>query len=125
MAHQRYQTLCLPCISYEKEKSRKARFAGRYTSLILPNNIGDATAAMNEEMQLSTASKQILKKWHETAKGNRRLRQEKRTHDPNNFNGVDTNAVLSTKISASSKDIAIDWLSKARTRVNLSTNHVE
>jgi len=47
MAHQRYQTLCLPCISYEKEKSQKARFAGRYTSSILPNNIGNATAAMN------------------------------------------------------------------------------
>jgi len=125
MAHQRYQTLCLQCISYEKEKLRKARFAARYTSSILPNSIGDATTAVNEEMQLSTASKQILKKWHETAKGNRRLLQDKRTHDPNNINKADTNAVLSTKISVSSKDIAIDWLSKARTRVNLSTHHAE
>jgi hypothetical protein len=117
--HQKYQTLCLPCISSLKEKARKARFGSPPTSsgLSAPTSFKDQVTT---ETSITSRSKQLIKKWHEIAKENRR---RVRLNNGAGFRGGKqprkTNTSYSSPIiSASSKDFALSWLLEARNNLH-------
>jgi hypothetical protein len=122
--HQKYQTLCLPCIFMLKEKARKSRFDPTPAALSSRKKVCDDTTTLaSEVLNLSSRSKQLLKKWHHSAKENRQRLQRRGLNNAIR-DGTSTGKTLlypSPNISTSSKDFAISWLSKARN--NLYTEH--
>jgi hypothetical protein len=117
--HQKYQTLCLPCISSMKEKAQKARFGlpPTISGLSAPTSLQDHVTT---ETSITSRSKQLIKKWHEIAKENRRrVRHNKGGGVHGGQQPRKTNTSYSSPIiSASSKDLALSWLLEARNNIH-------
>ena len=124
--HQRYLTLCLPCISLQKEKERNARLTGDALAIEL-EKAGSVTSEGNHEStavawdvaHLKGASKQILSRFHAMAKESLFGEQGRRRTASIIDASDDENAVArpSITVSASSKYIAINWLKTARIKL--------
>lgn len=101
-----------------KEKGRKARF-------VLPSSLSGLSASeslkdqVSVESSITSRSKQLLKKWHETAKENRlRIRHNNGGVVLGEHRPRKSYSTYSSPMSASSKDFAIRWLLEAQNNLH-------
>lgn len=121
MQNQRYETICLQCISRDKEKARNGTIQGA-----LADSEEDDSRAYPDwgPVYLSAASKAILMKWYRNAQeniwGKTGRRRPPAAIDVSDDEGEEVPAewaVAQVVLSEASKALAIRWLRTARSRL--------
>lgn len=121
MQNQRYETICLPCISKNKEKTRDSNIEGAIDD---SEDEEEPNAPDWGPVYLSAASKAVLMKWYRRAQenvwGKAGRRRPPVTVDISDDDGEDVPtdwAVAQVVLSDASKALAIRWLRTARARL--------
>lgn len=122
MQNQRYETICLQCISRNKEKARNLNIHGAMVES--EEEEGSRSYPDWGPIYLSAASKAILMKWYRRAQGNvwgKAGRQRPPVLvDISDDDGEDVPAdwaIAQVVLSDASKALAIRWLRSARARL--------
>lgn len=122
MQKQRYETICLPCITRNKEKARDNKIHGAIEDSEDEEDPG--TYPNWGPVHLSAASRAILMKWYRKAQknvwGKSGRRRPPVSIDVSDDEGEDIPtdwAIGQVVLSDSSKALAVRWLRTARARL--------
>eukprot|EP00814_Leptocylindrus_danicus_P022468 CAMPEP_0116032652 /NCGR_PEP_ID=MMETSP0321-20121206/18304_1 /TAXON_ID=163516 /ORGANISM="Leptocylindrus danicus var. danicus, Strain B650" /LENGTH=1662 /DNA_ID=CAMNT_0003508143 /DNA_START=2771 /DNA_END=7759 /DNA_ORIENTATION=+ len=125
--HQRYRTLCLPCISLSKQKERNAALSGD------PTGLNDSGYPEWGAVYLDSSSRDILQFWYASAQehifGKEGRQRQKASIDISDDEAEDSVRIKwpreEANFSASSKEIATIWLRTARSKLQRDIGWVE